>query len=88
MWQQVYAALGELETGFRMLITGSRAQASGNDAAAVDFLQPRHIDLDFLQRDLPKGSPQATAQVPTPDCWSLSLSATFNSDMAAQLFPM
>lgn len=38
-------------------------QASSNDLAALEFLQPRGLDLDALQRPLPKGSAEAAAQV-------------------------
>ena len=60
---QVHSALGELEAAFRMLIAGSRTQASSNDAAAMEFLQPPHIELEALSQNKPKGSPEAAAQV-------------------------
>lgn len=60
---QVHAALGDLDAAFRILLAGSRAQASANDGAALEFLQPPHIDLEALGQDQPRGSPQAAAQV-------------------------
>jgi hypothetical protein len=59
----VHSALGDLEAAFRMLIAGSRTQASSNDAAAMEFLQPPHIELEALSQNKPKGSPEAAAQV-------------------------
>jgi hypothetical protein len=60
---QVHSALGDLDAAFRMLIAGSRTQASSNDAAAMEFLQPPHIELEALSQNKPKGSPEAAAQV-------------------------
>lgn len=60
---QVHSALGDLEAAFRMLIAGSRTQASSSDAAAMEFLQPPHIELEALSQNKPKGSPEAAAQV-------------------------
>jgi hypothetical protein len=60
---QVHSALGDLEAAFRMLIAGSRVEASSNDAAAMEFLQPPHIELEALSQNKPKGSPEAAAQV-------------------------
>jgi hypothetical protein len=59
---QVHSMLGDLDAAFRMLIAGSRAQASSSDAAAMEFLQPPHIDLEALAQNRPKGSPEAAAQ--------------------------
>ena len=59
----MHTALGDLEAAFRMLIAGSRAQASSNDGAALEFLAPPHLDLEALAQDRPKGSPEAAAQV-------------------------
>lgn len=60
---QVHSALGDLDAAFRMLIAGSRVQASSNDAAAMEFLQPPHLNLEALAQTKPKGSPEAAAQV-------------------------
>lgn len=59
----MHSALGDLDAAFRMLVAGSRVQASSNDAAAMEFLQPPHIDLEALAQNKPKGSLEAAAQV-------------------------
>ena len=41
-------------------------QVSSNDAAALEFLQPRQLDLAALQRPTPKGSAEAAAQARPP----------------------
>ena len=48
------------------IVAAGWMQASSSDVAALDFLQPRHMDLDALTRQLPKGSAEAAAQVWTP----------------------
>ncbi len=63
MRRQVHSALGDLEAAFRMLIAGSRAQASTKDGAVLEFLSPPGVDLEALRQDKPKGSPEAAAQV-------------------------
>ena len=65
---QVHSALGDLEAAFRMLIAGSRTQASSSDAAAMEFLQPPHIELEALSQNKPKGFPEAAAQVGWGNC--------------------
>lgn len=74
----MHSALGDLDAAFRMLIAGSRVQASSNDAAAMEFLQPPHIELEALAQNKPKGSPEAAAQVTsnnvTPD-WRMCYAA-------------